>query len=203
MSIIDHVNGMVKTLVVFAMLVLTLAGGCRTGQRRPADDRAAVGTDAADPPGEIEVKEERWGDGTPRSLVEGVTLEDGTFMRHGKTTLYWDNGKKKSQLSYVYGVRHGPRYSWYQNGILWIEGEFIDGGENGLWTSWYSDGNKAYERNFDHGAFHGLWTEWHRSGQLKDQYNYIKGLIQGTRTMWDEDGNIIRRTEYHDGVPQP
>ncbi len=206
MGMIDHKwNGTMKTTAFLAVLVLTFAGGCQNGQRQPANDHAAVGatTNAVDPPAKIEIKEELWGDGTPRMRREGITLEDGTFVSHGLTTLYWDSGKKKTQITFVDGVRHGPRFSWYQNGALWIEGEFVDGGENGTWTSWYPDGTKASERNFDHGAFHGRWTEWHRSGKMKDQFSYVKGKIQGTRTIWDEDGNMIRKMEYHDGEPLP
>jgi len=40
--------------------------------------------------------------------IEYVEAENGEEISHGITTLYWPEGTKKTQISYVCGVRHGP-----------------------------------------------------------------------------------------------
>lgn len=205
-----------------AMILLVacwLLGGCAaTGQevegvkvRAPergleavpglTDDRQAVLPPA---PGPIEVNEEMHPDGkTVRTRVEVYRDADGKAVRHGRLINFWENGAKKSQVTYVHGVTHGPRTSWYQTGQVWIDGMNLDGGAHGTWTVWYPNGNKAQEKSFDHGGFHGAFREWHSNGRLKREYHMVRGVRQGPETVWNEKGNVIGQIEYVDNVLQP
>ncbi len=150
-----------------------------------------------------EVREEKDSEGNLIARTEGKTDPEGSFIPHGKTTLYWPNGQKKTELHFINGLRHGPRTSWYQSGQMWILGQFAEGKEHGTWTLWYEDGRKAQESHYEHGAWHGTFTEWYRNGQKRREVEFVHGVKQGTETLWDEEGNIVRQIEYVDGVPQP
>ncbi len=151
----------------------------------------------------IEVYEEKWPEGGLKLQVEGWEDDEGNFIRHGRTTMYWENGRKKSEVHYVDGAPHGPRTAWYNSGQIWSSGEYVDGKEDGTWTVWFPDGRKAQELRFDHGKYHGLHTEWHPNGQKRTEVEYVDGKQQGTLTFWDEQGKIVRRVEFVNGVEQP
>lgn len=155
-------------------------------EERDDQDRVVTRTEALqDPDGEL------------------LTDENGNLIPHGVVTTYWENGQKKSEVSYDHGVRHGPRTAWYADGTKRSYGEYVNGKANGTWTEWYADGTKAKEFQFDHGAWHGTHREWHTNGQLKTEVHFVRGKKQGPYMTWDESGQVVRRVEYVDDVAQP
>lgn len=159
-----------------------------------------TGADNATP---IEALEENYPDGTLKKRVEGLRDADGNFINHGLLTNYWENGRKKSQETYVNGIRHGPRTAWYRDGRMWSYGDYVDGKAHGTWTQWLPTGAKGHEMHFDHGAVQGLLTEWYPNGQRKKQVMYVHGQRQGADTMWNQHGQVLRRIDYVDDIEQP
>lgn len=178
-------------------------GACGPTNGPPGVDDSQTPGGAATDPGEIEVREQHDDEGNLKTRMEGRTDADDNFIPHGKSTIYWPNGQKKTELHYINGLRHGPKTSWYQSGQMWSSGSFADGKEDGVWTVWFPNGRKAQEYHFDHGAWHGMFTEWHLNGQKKTEVEFVNGMRQGTMTTWDDQGQIVRQTEYIDGVEQP
>jgi len=190
-------NRRIGTAVMLACFCL---GGCVAAKK---EQYVGVGDQQPGDTGQVEIREEYFPDGTVRVRAEGRLDDDGEFIVHGMLTNYWENGQKKSEVSYVQGFMHGPRTAWYESGQIWSLGRNVDGAAEGTWSEWYPDGRKAREMNFQHGAYQGAYTEWHDNGQKRREVEFVKGKKQGLETFWDEEGNVLGQTEYVDGVPQP
>ena len=153
--------------------------------------------------GPTEFVEQRLEDGTLASTAEGWRDVDGNFVHHGAYTVYWENGKKKSEVYYKDGTRHGPRTSWHADGILWKLGRHENGRAVGRWEEWHAAGTKAREMTFINGGLNGWMTEWYGDGQMRHKVMYIKGLRQGRESRWDSDGALLYEADYLDDVMQP
>lgn len=194
------------TELAIATCAFVMISGCAARSNKPDHlnnqprvEDAVVETET----GKLELYEEKYDDGTIKLRVEGLRFNDDDYVRHGPTTVYWDNGQKKTEIHFVQGLRHGSKTSWYKGGQIWSYGEYVNDREHGMWTQWFPNGRKAGEKHYEHGAWHGLFTEWHTNGKKKSEVLWIKGKKQGTMTIWDEEGELFKTIEYVDGVAQP
>ena len=151
----------------------------------------------------VEVEGEDFADGTPQYRTEVVMSEEGKFVPHGTSTIWWENGQKKLELHYVCGLLHGPKRTWWQNGEPWAVGGFFNGQDHGTWTTWNGEGVKSREYFLVRGKWHGFFTTWYPNGQKKMQVEFVDGRQQGLMTIWDDLGNILSAVEYLDGHEQP
>lgn len=195
--------------IYIACLVMILLGGCQQPPKtarptlhptQPAvrEYRTAL-SEIHDENGNLTGTVEALQDANGEFLLD----EEGQLIPHGRWTLYWSNGRKKTEITYIEGVRHGPRTSWYEGGQLWIEGRHVNGKSHGKWTIWYSNGRPAQEFNYVRGAEMGTRTEWYTNGKMRSRGDYVNGKKQGTFTHWDERGLVATEEDYVDGVLQP
>lgn len=184
-------------------LLLSCTGAERTVQPDRTNPSTTVSRTSEDLPGPIEVVDQRSPEGTLVTRREGFRTADGTFVMHGASTKYFENGRPKLEHHYAYDVLHGDRISWYDSGQVAGKGAYKKGREDGPWTAWWANGFKQREFHLKNGAFHGLWTEWHRNGEKKMEFEYVYGRKQGSFTIWDEQGNVAYQSEYVDDVEQP
>tara|TARA_B100000902_G_scaffold392990_1_gene446409 strand:- start:42 stop:1202 length:1161 start_codon:yes stop_codon:yes gene_type:complete len=63
----------------------------------------------------------------------------------GTHTTYWDNGKKKAELSYARGIQNGPHRYWHRNGRLSSESHYRSDKLHGLVRSWSEKGELLNE----------------------------------------------------------
>jgi hypothetical protein len=205
---------------VAAWSFISLAGGCTTPNAEksvvqttnepaavprhhaPATRQHAPEPNVPSEP-ETEVREETYPSGQVSQQAEGYVAPDGTFVRHGLMTLFYEDGTKKAEIEYKHGKNHGRRITWYQTGQEWGRGEYVDGLEHGTWTAWWPNGFKQREWEMVHGSWHGTSTEWHDNGEIKMQFEYVNGVKQGPFRIWDDRGNLMYESEYVDGVEQP
>ena len=151
----------------------------------------------------VEVRETKWPNGNPQSRIEGKKDADGEFVRHGVSTVWYENGQKKSEQHFVDDVPHGPRLTWYIDGRKWTEGQYVDGLEDGTWRTWMSDGTPQSEWTMQRGVWHGMYMEWHPNGKKRMEVEFVRGMRQGPMTNWDDQGVVVLTTDYVDGVEQP
>ena len=88
------------------------------------------------------------------------------------------------------GKKDGLDTDWYENGQKKSEITYNDGKVDGLWTEWYENGNKKVEGNWKDGNPNGLFTRWYENGNKEREGTYKDG-IKISYKYWDEDGNII------------
>ena len=167
----------------------------------PADaDRSGLSGPA---PEAIEVREETYDSGQVSQRSEGYVGPNGDFVRHGVTRTWYEDGSKKSEISYAHGTMHGLRLTWYPTGQMWGRGTYEHGKEHGTWTAWWANGFKQREWQMDHGVWHGPYMEWHDNGEKKMEFEYVNGLKQGTLRIWDPQGILVHESEYVDDIEQP
>ncbi len=202
------------------MLASLACGGCdtpKTGQPTAKDTQSPVSdgsdsgmTELYGAPQKtwcdertVEVIGEDYAEGKPRYRDEVVRDDEGNYVRHGVSTIWWENGEKKLELHYVCGVKHGPKRAWWEDGAVWSSGGFYKGKDHGTWIVWDPDGTKARQYHLIEGKWHGFFTIWYPNGQKKMEVEFVDGRQQGLMTLWDDQGTTLRTIEYVDGHEQP
>ena len=174
-----------------------------SAQPNGAGDASADAASGSSKSFDYELREigEDWPSGEPmiREQVKGYA--DGTEVRHGLYTAYWENGQEKLQMYYVDGVAHGPKQTWHIDGTIWSQGAFVNGKEDGPWVSWYPTGTKQQEFHMRNGALHGQQTSWYPNEQKQSDGRWVNGKQVGYFTIWDVDGNIVREINYGPAKP--
>lgn len=84
---------------------------------------------------------------------EGIRLdyyiEDGWLVKQ----LGWDNkGAKEREFHYRKGLPHGKFIVYYENGQKFFEETYVDGQLQGKQYGWYSDGSPRLETEYANGA---------------------------------------------------
>ena len=83
-----------------------------------------------------------------------------------------------------------PSTLWYENGQKKSESHSKDGRLNGKWTIWFENGQKVVETNFIDNNYDGKHTEWYENGQIKIEGFNENGKSVGWWRFWLEDGQI-------------
>ena len=61
---------------------------------------------------------------------------------------------------------------WYENGRKKLEGTFMQGEKHGHEISWHLNGMKWHQRKYYHGKPVGSWKSWDDSGILLNEINH-------------------------------
>lgn len=145
----------------------------------------------------IEVLEEKWPNGTPKRREEGYYNAKGEFILHGASTLFYESGKKKTEIFYKDNEVHGPRTAWREDGKVHTQGQNYEGKADGTWMQYFADGKPAMEMHYDKGKFQGTFVEYHTSGHKRKQSEWVDGKEVNVR-VWDETGRelfVVPETE--------
>lgn len=90
-----------------------------------------------------------------------------------------------------------PSTLWYENGQKKSESHSKDGRLNGKWTIWFENGQKVVETNFIDNNYDGKHTEWYENGQIKIEGFNENGKSVGWWRFWLEDGQIDYVKNYN------
>lgn len=91
---------------------------------------------------------------------------DGTQVKNGLETSWYENGKKKSEGEYQNGKKIGVWVSWYDNGVIGQKGIYQEDQKNGLWIKNYRNGNKESEGLYQNNLREGSWKKWYENGKI-------------------------------------
>jgi len=91
---------------------------------------------------------------------------DGTQVKNGLETSWYENGKKKSEGEYQNGKKVGVWVSWYDNGVIGQKGTYQNDEKIGLWVKNYRNGNKESEGHYQNDRKEGSWKKWYENGKL-------------------------------------
>ena len=197
---------------IYVLAMAMAIGGCAATPPKTVNVQANKAkpelTEVTDPEEDpdlspIELVETHREDGSLASTAEGWRDVDGNFVHHGKLTIFWESGEKKTEVHYFNGQYHGSKKSWYRSGQLWNQGQSIHGKPVGVWSEWHVNGTKARDMTFIKGGLNGWMNQWYPDGQIRHKVMYVKGLRQGRETRWDIDGALLRQSDYLDDVMQP
>jgi len=115
---------------------------------------------------------------------------------NGLHTVFFKDGKKKSEINYKNGMKNGQATCWHNNGQKAEECVLKNESVEGNYSSWYSNGQKEEEYSMNNGKFTGNYASWHKNGQLSIKGDYtISGKEDGFFTSWDKKGRV-EENEY-------
>lgn len=118
--------------------------------------------------------------------------------RTGVWTMFFANGKKKSEGAFDKDLMTGPWKDWFDTGIVQLEANMKEGQVTGLWTQYHSNG-KVYKQGQTYGnRYHanfagaplqtGVWTLYHDNGKKQEESNFVKDMRDGLYREWRSTG---------------
>jgi len=114
----------------------------------------------------------------------------------GKKRTYFDNGNKKSELSYTNDKLDGTQIYWHSNGKKSAESNYKLGIKDGKQSWWFMSGQissvEYYKNNLKNG---GHFTYW-ENGNKKFAGRYKDGKKHGKFTWWTIDEKIRAEQDY-------
>jgi antitoxin component YwqK of YwqJK toxin-antitoxin module len=96
----------------------------------------------------------------------------GEPVRHGPSTLWFDNGQIKQQGFYEHGKKSGMFSYFYENGQVAAAGNYKDDVPHGAWTWSHGNGQKATIGEFEAGRQIGTWRWWKEDGALVSEKSF-------------------------------
>ncbi|WP_407678088.1 toxin-antitoxin system YwqK family antitoxin [Candidatus Seribacter sulfatis] len=144
--------------------------------------------------------------------------------KHGTTTEYFYNGRKRRIINYKNGIKHGiaeeyritgellrretyqegnlngPKSEWHPNGAKILEVQMRNAKPHGEALEWYPDGLEKSSTIYRHGLREGPSSEWYTNGQRKLGLFYQKDKQHGQRTIWYEDGQKRLTAQFEEDM---
>ena len=116
-------------------------------------------------------------------------------MRHGKQEYYYEEGSLKSIIHYQNGALEGEVVLFWPNGKKKRECTFISGLREGNDRMWNSQGKLIDEGKYDKGNPVGLHSRFYENGTPQEERLYHTPL-RFDRTEWDPDGKVILQGRF-------
>jgi antitoxin component YwqK of YwqJK toxin-antitoxin module len=105
--------------------------------------------------------------------------DDGRYLKHGKETWYYENGRRKWEAHYELGKKVGSEMYWRESGQkLWSWNNVQDG--RSVWTHWWPNGEKKSESTWVNKKCEGVAKTWSPSGKLLNQFRFEEGVMVET-----------------------
>lgn len=122
--------------------------------------------------------------------------------------------KIAEQYEQINSIKNGSYKSYYNDGKLKSEGTFLNGLYNGAWIYYYSNGNEMGRGSYIAGdgtdvselsglprnGRDGLWKFYNVNGKVKQEANYIKGKLNGSFKEYNDFGELILIELYQNGL---
>jgi antitoxin component YwqK of YwqJK toxin-antitoxin module len=89
---------------------------------------------------------------------------NGHPVKHGLFTLYWPNGTKMLEGTYLDGKQDGLWTRFYPSGQRLAVDEYRSGAQEGRHVGWYPNGNESEEGQYHDGKREGRWHKWDEAG---------------------------------------
>ncbi|HNS17261.1 MAG TPA: toxin-antitoxin system YwqK family antitoxin [Bacteroidales bacterium] len=112
-------------------------------------------------------------------------------------TTYWENGLKKSELSFRGKTFEGISTWWHSNGNKQMEASYHNNLLDGKSTRWFYNGNVESITFYSGGLKNGPAITFSESGEKVSEENYRNDSLEGPYTTWFP-GVGIRITGFFD-----
>ena len=84
----------------------------------------------------------------------------------GKCQLFYKNGNKNEEISFVNGRYNGQNISFYKNGQKLREAHYRQGILDGSFSAWYFNGYKKIKTTYKKGEIAGDFIKWDYKGKI-------------------------------------
>lgn len=122
--------------------------------------------------------------------------------------------KIAEQYEQINSIKNGSYKSYFNDGKLKSEGTFLNGLYNGAWIYYYSNGNVQAKGSFVSGdgtdvseisglprnGRDGFWIFKHDNGKISQESNYLKGKLNGGFKDYNNVGVLTEESFYKNGV---
>lgn len=122
--------------------------------------------------------------------------------------------KIAEQYEQVNSIKNGSYKSYFNDGKLKSEGTFLNDLYNGAWIYYYSNGNEMGRGSYIAGdgtdvsevsglprnGRDGFWKFYNLNGKVKEEANYIKGKLNGSFKEYNDFGDLILIEFYQNGL---
>ena len=103
---------------------------------------------------------------------------------------FYENGKIKTERTFVDGIEHGPAKGWFESGELDFEAFKENGVPHGLVKNYYENGNLRIEAEYNMGIEHGSYKQWYENGMPYIDGQKKNGKLDGIFTGYEKDDGI-------------
>lgn len=136
---------------------------------------------------------------TPTQIVEKGNYTSS--MKTGIWTEFFQNGKTKSELTFVNNRPNGPAKTYFENGNLEAEGNWVGTRWTGDYTLYYDNGNVRQKFNYNAmGVRDGPQTYYHPNGKVAIEINMKNGKEDGVGKEYNTNGELVKETFSTNGV---
>ncbi|MDB6094867.1 MAG: aerobic sulfatase maturase family protein [Verrucomicrobia bacterium] len=106
----------------------------------------------------------------------GRTAASGDFVMHGTERLYFSDGSKHYEVTYIFGHKSGPETLWRADGtVVWQRQHRPDG--TSVWTQFWANGRKKSESTWRNFRADGLAMLWNEDGQVSSRKTFKDGVL--------------------------
>lgn len=133
-------------------------------------------------------------------------LREGWMLHgklHGVMVLYYPNGQKQWEQTFVRGNKHGIQRFWYESGERQMEVPYLDGDQHGVSRGWHENGVQEYENTWVRGERHGPSRQWYKSGSPEFVAEYRNDKRHGSYVKYSDGGDdfALESGSFEDGKP--
>ncbi|HHY86558.1 MAG TPA: hypothetical protein GYA07_13645 [Verrucomicrobia bacterium] len=141
--------------------------------------------------GRVESFEERYADRSLRAMWSARILPNGRYLLDGRQVIYYENGRKEYEVTYVNGFKTGAETYWDPFGNRVWSWTHDRENHRSVWTQYWPDGSKRLESN------------WNTRPRARDIDREFTGLVaHGPALHFDREGREVNRYEFVNGVLQ-
>lgn len=116
--------------------------------------------------------------------------EQVNFIKNGSYKSYFNDGKLKSEGTFLNDLYNGAWIYYYSNGNVQAKGSFVSG-----------DGSDVAETSgLPRNGREGYWIFNHENGKINLEANYLKGKINGGNKYYNNVGVLTEESTYKNGV---
>jgi len=133
----------------------------------------------------------------------GVKKAEGSYInkkRTGKWVFRYSNGKMKGFGSFKNGRMEGPWKLYFSSGEIQSEGKYKNNYRSGHWILYSSAGRKKSEGIFKNGYKHGPWTEYYSNGKVFYTGKFCKNLECGHWKYYLVRGLLVKSGRFSRGA---
>src|SRR5205823_6413236 len=126
-------------------------------------------------PREIVNEHRYYPNGKPHAVWLAKIASDGRYLRHGKETWFYSDGRKQWEANYEDGRKSGAETYWSSEGEVEWQWQHAPAGLNG-------------------------WTQFWPNGKKKSESSWIEGRCTGVASLWDPEGRKLSERKFKNGV---
>jgi antitoxin component YwqK of YwqJK toxin-antitoxin module len=122
-------------------------------------------------------------------------------VKHGIYKMYHPDGKTVSiERQYKNDTLVGTEKLYYENGKIKSEASYVDGKFDGPFKEYFEDGKIKQEGTYKADAIEGELKTYYPNGKLKEKVTMLANLENGPFEQYHENGSILAKGTFkHDG----